>query len=530
MTFTHRPTVLSETGLVVSGHHRASEAGARMLRDGGNAMDGAVATAAALAVAVPHMNGLGGDAMALYYDAGTDEVTAINGSGRTPSAATVAYYRDLGYQTIPTRGPLSMSVPGVVRAWGDSLQRWGTKSLSQCFAPAIELAENGVPIDGAQLDFLNGPVYAELAAESPPLAEIFGAPGASRQLGIKFTQPQLAKTLQVLADEGAASFYEGAIADALHADLEAAGSLISKQDLAGHETEFGQPLSVSYRARSVYAAPPNSQGIALSLLLGLDEATKAQRETSAAPEPGLDVYSYMRAKHIAYEHRDRYAVDPARSQLPSDFLSSDSLARLASSEAASEAETRAGGGDTSTLVVVDATGNTVSWVQSLFEAFGSGIVSQQTGIILHNRLYLEQLNEDPSRGLRPGMRPFHTLCPAIVVGEQGCEMAIATPGDHGQPQALYQVLRHVFVGGVSIQDAIERPRLRHDQGEIVMVEDRASKEWSERLSEFGYTVNNVGPWSRLMGGVNAVHRLTDSVWAAGADPRRSCYAVSTGPL
>ncbi len=179
-------------------------------------------------------------------------------------------------------------------------------------------------------------------------------------------------------------------------------------------------------------------------------------------------------------------------------------------------------------MVVDSAGNAVSWVQSLFEEFGSGIVSERTGVVLHNRLCLEQLNDDPSRGLRPGMRPFHTLCPALVVGRQGCDMAIATPGDHGQPQTIYQVLRHVYVDAVPIQEAIERPRLRHDLGEVVMVEDRAPAIWMDDLKASGYSIRDVGSWSRLMGGVNAVHRLSEDVWSAGADPRRSSYAVTRG--
>ncbi|MDH3597326.1 MAG: gamma-glutamyltransferase family protein [Rhodospirillales bacterium] len=499
-----------------------------MLRQGGNAMDAAVAAAATLAVAIPHMNGLGGDAIALYYDASANKVTAINGSGRAPAAATVAHYRGLGHEAIPRRGPLSMSVPGVVRAWENCLLRWGSKSLHACLEPAIELAEEGVPIDQAQLEFLTGPVYAELASDFAPLADFFGAPAATRRLGMRLFQPLLSRTLRALAEGGAACFYEGAIAEALLLDLRAAGALISERDLAGHATEFGESLAVSYHGRTVHAAPPNSQGVALVLLAGLDDVTASRRGKAPPAELGLDATWYMRAKRSAFELRDRHAVDPARSRLPPDLLSRESLSRLAGREVVADAEAQAGGGDTSTLVVVDSAGNAVSWVQSLFEEFGSGIVSERTGIVLHNRLHLEQLNDDPSRGLRPGMRPFHTLCPALVVGRRGCDMAIATPGDHGQPQTIYQVLRHVFVDAIPIQDAIERPRLRHDLGEVVMMEDRAPASWRDDLQASGYSIRDVGSWSRLMGGVNAVHRLSEDVWSAGADPRRSSYAVTRG--
>ena len=528
MTFTHRPLVMSDKGIVVSGHHRASEAGASILRQGGNAMDAAIATAATLAVAIPHMNGLGGDAIALYYDANADEVTAINGSGRSPAAATVARYQGLGHRQIPRRGPLSMSVPGVVRAWEDSLKRWGTKSLGECLEPAIELAESGVPLDLTQLDFLTGPTYAELAANYAPLASLFGAPDVPRKPGMRLPQALLAQTLQTLAEEGAASFYAGSIAHSLYLDLKAAGALISERDLADHATGFAESLKVSYCGRTVHAAPPNSQGLALALLTGLDDVTTSQPGKTSSNSSGLDASRYMHAKQIAFKLRDLYAVDPARSQFTPEILGKESLLRLARDETVSATEARAGGGDTSTLVVVDAAGNAVSWVQSLFEEFGSGIVSEKTGVVLHNRLYLEQLNDDPVRGLLPGTRPFHTLCPALVIGQQGCDMAIATPGDHGQPQSIYQVLRHVFVDGLSIQDAIERPRLRHDQGKVVMIEDRAPTAWREQLQSSGYSIHEVGSWSRLMGGVNAVHRLSENVWGAGADPRRSSYAVTRG--
>lgn len=529
MAFAHRPLVMATTGMVVSGHHKASEAGAEMLRRGGNAVDAAVAAAATLAVAIPHMNGLGGDAIALFYDARADEVTAINGSGRAPLAASVERYRELGHRSIPQRGPLSITVPGVVHAWGECLQRWGTRPLAECLEFAIDLAEAGVPIDASQRDFLTGPLYAELAEGFSALADLFGAATRSRRIGERLRQPVLASTLRRLAADGAESFYGGAVGNALLADLKQAGALISGEDLSRHATLFGGSLQIPYRGRKVHAAPPNSQGIALTLLLGLSQAMERDRPASAEPDAPIEPVRYMRVKKAAFALRDRYAVDPDRVRLPPDLLSPRSLSQLGATEYESDAEARSGGGDTSTLVVVDAAGNAVSWVQSLFEEFGSGVVSERTGIVLHNRLYLEQLNDDPVRGLRPGLRPFHTLCPAIVQSERGCDMTIATPGDHGQPQSIYQVLRHVYEGGASIQEAVEMPRLRHDEGAEVMIEDRAPAEWTEKLTSVGYAVRNVGPWARLMGGVNAIYRIDDDLWVAGADPRRSSYAVTAGP-
>ena len=210
---------------------------------------------------------------------------------------------------------------------------------------------------------------------------------------------------------------------------------------------------------------------------------------------------------------------------PSDLLATDRLSRIPLDGSA--IETRAGGGDTSTFVVIDRNGQAVSWVQSLFEEFGSGVVCPDQGIVLHNRAALEQLNDDPVHGLKGGYRPFHTLCPALVTGPDGSIAAIATPGDHGQPQTLALVLRRHFEQGLDIQAAIEWPRLRHDSGREVMLEDRCPSSWDALLGSAGWNVRRVGPWSRVMGGVNAIVRQPDGLMMGGADPRRSSYALAT---
>lgn len=522
MTSAHRPVVMGSSGMVASGHPLASLAGADMLRRGGNAVDAAVASAAALAVAVPHMNGLGGDAIGLVYEAASGRVTTVNGSGVAPEAATPERYRSLGCQSVPRRGPLSLSVPGAVRSWGDCLERWGTRSLAECLELAISLAEAGVPLDQGHMDFFAGSTYAELVTSFPALSHTFIEPGRHR-LGQRLKQPMLAQTLRRLAAEGADGFYSGAIARRLVDDLEEQGALITAGDLAQHCTLFQESLAAPYLGRNVHVAPPNSQGVALALLLGMTGQPLAGGRSDE-----FNPRDFMALKRAAFELRDAYVCDPRRSTLPADLLTDASLQALAERAITAEAETRGGGGDTSTLVVMDAEGNAVSWVQSLFEEFGSGVVSESTGVVAHNRLCLERLDDDPVHGLQPGMRPFHTLCPALVVGAKGCEMAIATPGDHGQPQTIYQVLRHVYEADMSIQAAIEYPRIRHDRGREVMIEDRAPPAWWQAIEETGHEPASVGPWSRKMGGVNAIRRMADGLLMAGADPRRSAYAVPAG--
>lgn len=519
--FVHRPILMSDAGMVVSGHHKASEAGAAVLRDGGNAIDAAVAASAVLCVAIPHMNGLGGDCIALALDASSGSVTAINGSGRAPAAATQEELRRRGYEKMPKRGPHSISVFGLVHAWQSVLDRWGTRPLSVLLQPAIELARKGLPTDLVLQTYLASPEYLALSKSFPALTAIYGQPG-QRALGERITNPKLAGVLEAIARDGASTFYRGDVARLILADLAEVDALISANDLASHETRFDPSLSAPYGECLVHAAPPNAQGIALVVMSGLAdlEAGKTGRL------PRLDPVPYLQRKGKAFEVRGATAGDPAHTARPDAEITPSALVALAEKRADDPEPRAPGAGDTSTLVVVDRKGNAVSWVQSLFEDFGSGVVSPSTGVVMHNRLALQELTGDGPFALRAGHRPFHTLCPAIVERDGACEMAIATPGDHGQPQSIYQVLTRRYAEGMHIQAAIEAPRIRHDEGRTVMIESRAPAEWFEAVRQNGYDPVDIGPWSRLAGGVNAIERKPDGLLLAGADPRRASYAVS----
>lgn len=518
VAFVHRPVVMGRRGIIAAGHHRAAEAGAAILRAGGNAMDAAVTAAATLAVAIPHMNGLGGDAFALWFDRKRGETVAINGSGGAPGRATIEGFRAGGHEAVPQRGPLSISVPGVLDAWDKALKRFGTIPLAQALTPAIALAEEGLPLDRHQRDLLNSQAYRDLVAACPALGALYG-PSEGRRLGEVLALPVLAKTLRRIAAEGADAFYRGAIGASMAADLKAAGAILEARDLAPHATLFSAPLSVAFRGRTVLANPPNTQGIALLALLGMLDAG------AASDEPFL--VRFMRAKEIAFAARDRYLGDPDHARVPDDLLTPAGLASFARGVAGARTTSDApAGGDTSTLVVVDVAGNAVSWVQSLFEAFGSGVASPATGIVLQNRLSLASLDADGPNSLAPGRRPFHTLCPALVIEDGACAFALATPGDHGQPQTLAQILVNVLDRGLDIQEAVEAPRIRHDSGPKVMYEDRLPVEAVRPLAASGYALDNVGPWSRVMGGANAIQCLPNGTRLAGADPRRASYALA----
>ncbi len=522
MTFVHRPILMTDAGAVVSGHHKASEAGAAVLRAGGNAIDATVAASAVLCVAIPHMNGLGGDCIALYFDAAARRTTAINGSGRAPLRATPEAVLRAGHREMPIRGPLAISVCGLVDAWQRCLERFGTRPLADLLRPAIRLAEEGLPLDLNLQSFLGGPVYAGLARDYPALIALYGPPGR-RVLGARLRNARLAATLAEIGRHGADAFYRGPIGRALIADLAAAGALLSEEDFAGHATRFDEPLTVSYLERRLHASPPNAQGIALCVLSGLADlaSDEAGRPLPFRPAP------YLRAKALAFACRAQAFGDPDHSRRPDHMLTREALVRLRQEPHPMADALAPAAGDTSTLVAVDRWGNAVSWVQSLFEEFGSGVVSPSTGIVMHNRLALQELSPDSPWALRAGERPFHTLCPALVEHKGACELAIATPGDHGQPQTIHQVLTRVYAEGLHLQAAIEAPRLRHDDGRRVMIEDRAPWDWRDEIVAAGFEVQDIGSWSRLAGGVNAIQRRhPDGLLFAGADPRRASYAVT----
>jgi gamma-glutamyltranspeptidase len=433
----------------------------------------------------------------------------------TGRAATTTTFK------LPARGPVTVSVPGVVAAWGQALERFGTRSWEVVLQPAIELAERGIPSDRSAVAYFNGQDYSELVTHFPKLAMLFGPPGG-RFLGERLKQPAAAASLRTIAMHGWRSFYSGPLAEAWLSDAQAQGVLLTGNDLKCHETLFENSIWIAWRGKQVHVAPPNSQGLALLAMLGLSQAQPSPPPSDGS-DPLLDPVAYLVRKNAAFKIRNIYCADPRRIAIPDHLLSHEALSKVdlgASFKSSSVVPT----GDTSTLVVIDSHGNAVSWVQSLFESFGSGVVCLAEGIVLHNRSMLETLDDHPVKGLAPGFRPFHTLCPAIVTTSRGVDLVIATPGDHGQPQTIFQVIRRCYEQELDIQTAIEWPRLRHDEGQIAMLENRCPKGWDDLLKSVGWRVQRVGNWSRIMGGVCAIGK-TGSLLMGGADPRRSAYAV-----
>jgi gamma-glutamyltranspeptidase/glutathione hydrolase len=524
-----RPDVGGIEAAVTSDHVLASAAGMEVLKRGGNAVDAAITMAGVLAVVRPHMNGVGGDNFMLIRLAKTGEVVALNGSGRAGSKATPAFFREKGLTSVPGSGILSVSVPGAVRGWADALQKYGTISLSQALQPAIRYAERGFPVSprlNADINESKKKVSAD-----PELARIFLPNGEAPPVGSLLKQPELARTLRSIAASGPDFVYKGELAKQIAQFMEKEGGLVTASDLASHHSTWEKPIRSTYLGNPVIAFPPNTQGVTLLEALNIAEASdlKPMGRNSADY-----IHTIVEGAKLAYADRDKYVADPAFVQVPVDRLISKDYAadlarrlrdKLKANEGSSNAD-RDGTGDTVFLGVVDKDGNAVSMIQSLFAAFGSGRMVPGTGVTLHNRGSLYVLDTTHAQVIAPGKRPFHTLCPAMVLRPDGSlMMVVGTPGGDGQPQTLVQVITNILQFGLTPQQAVEAPRFRWYGRERLGVEPGIAADVREALGRRGHQVQVQEP-SEEFGGAQVIMVTPSGGRIAGADPRREAYAIA----
>lgn len=524
-----RPDVGGIEAAVTSDHVLASAAGMDVLRRGGNAVDAAITMAGVLAVVRPHMNGVGGDAFLLIRLAKTGEIQALNGSGRAGSKATPAFFREKGLTAVPSSGILSVSVPGATQAWADALQRYGTISLSQALQPAIRYAERGFPVSPR--------LAADIAtskrkvARDPELARIFLPNGEPPAVGTLLKQPELARTLRAIAAGGPSVVYRGALAKQIAAFMEHEGGLLTATDLARHRSTWEKPISSTYLGHPVIAFPPNTQG--LTLLEQLNVAELYDLKTMGRNSADY-IHTLVESAKLAYADRDKYVADPAFSNVPVErLISKEYAADLAkrlreklTADDASASANRDGSGDTVFLGVVDKDGNAVSMIQSLFAAFGSGRMVPGTGVTLQNRGSLFELDTTHANVVAPGKRPFHTLCPAMVLRpDHSLMMVVGTPGGDGQTQTLVQVITNVMQFGMTPQQAVEAERWRWYGGERLGVEPGIATDVRNALTRRGHEVVVQEP-GEAFGGAQVILVTPSGGRIAGADPRREAYAIA----
>ncbi len=541
MTFpaTNRPDVRGTSGAVSAGHPLAAAAGHDVLRRGGNAMDAAIAMAGVLAVVRPHMNGIGGDAFALYYEAETGQVHALNGSGRAGALATPALFAERGLDEMPGNGPLSVSVPGAVAAWVDALDRFGTLPREELLAPAIGYARDGFPVSTR----LASDIVASSGALNDPARALYTPGGEPPPVGSLLRNPALAATIERIAADGKDGFYQGWVAERLSSFLEAEGGYVRAPDLAAHTTTWVEPLRAGYRDYTMLVLPPNTQGIAQ---LQLFEMAKSFDLTVMGHNSASYLHTLVEMKKLAFADRDQWAADPDFTDLPlDDLLDPDYLAARAAMvdpAAATAARTpgvpagmaaAAGGsasddsGDTVYLTAVDRWGNAVSWIQSLFAGFGSGLLEPETGIVLHNRGALFNLDPGHPNIIAPGKRPYHTLTPMMALhGDGSFAFTLGTPGGDSQPQSLLQIVNNFTLFGMTPQAAIEAPRFRSYGGLRIAFEDRVTGAVLAELGALGHEVEVVHGWTATFGGAHMILRDRDGTLTAASDPRREAYAIA----
>lgn len=519
-----RPVIMSRGAVVSSGHWLASAAGIEMLRAGGNAIDAAVATLAALSVLKPEACGLGGDVFMQIYDATTGAVHALNGSGPAPALATIEAYGG----AIPQRGPRACAVPGGVGAWEAALTRFGTMTLERVLAPAITLASEGMPVSLHFARVLE--TGRALILGDRGCTAVFHRGDRLPKYGELFRQPDLANTLAEIARDGAAGFYRGSFARAVDADMRARNGFMRADDLAAYRPEWKEPLHIRYRGYDVYEQPLVSQGIivleAAKILEGFPLYDYGERSADF-------VHLHTEAVKLAIADRRRYLGDPAFVDAPVARLLDDAfiaerrraidLARANPDPPAADLSPSAG--DTSYGCAVDAAGNGVSFIQSVFAPWGAAYVVPGTGAVMNNRMAGFSCDPHHPNALSPGKRTMHTLNTVLVCKDGKLRWLFGTPGAPAQVQSNTQVLTRVIDFGLNPQEAIEAPRSFWDKGLDLMVETPYGTGVLEELQRRGHRVADVGPWNSVTGGMEMIHINDHGIREAGADPRREGYAV-----
>jgi gamma-glutamyltranspeptidase / glutathione hydrolase len=521
-----RSIVRASHGMVASSQPLASGVGLEILRRGGNAVDAAIAMAAMLNVTEPMMTGIGGDAFILVYWSKTKELKGLNASGRAPRRLNLDYFQKKGIKTMPDTGMEPITVPGAFDGWVTLLEKYGTMKLADVLAPAIEYAESGFPVmEKTAADWQDsGDKLKKTPAARANYLVGDRAPGA----GEIFRQQNLARTLRTLAVGGRDAFYKGEIARAIVDYCQKNGGFLSMQDFAEHKSEWVDPISTTYRGYTVYECPPNGQGLtallSLNILEGFDLAQMSDK-------PDLYYHTLIEATKLAFADRDKYIADPAFAKVPvAQLLSKEYAAsRRALIKPDKVIEAPVPGqitndSDTTYFTVVDKDRNAVSFINSLYELFGSGIVAGETGILLHDRGAGFSLDPLHANRLEPGKRPFHTIIPAMVFKDGKLFMSFGVMGGGVQPQGHVQVLANLIDRKMGLQQAIEAPRFRYLSGARVLMEDAMTEQVIRRLTERGHQ-RAAQPGVSMGGGQAIMIDQASGTLMGASDPRKDGLAL-----
>jgi gamma-glutamyltranspeptidase/glutathione hydrolase len=524
----HRSPVLGRSGMVATSQPLAVQAGLEILIKGGNAADSAVATAAALAVTEPTSTGIGGDCFALYYDAKTMEITALNGSGRAPSALSLEVLASQGFtEDLPAYHPHTITVPGACRGWIDLIARHGSLHMETVLAPAIQLAEDGFPVAPLTAYFWERGVEHQLSTSLG--GSELTIDGRAPRPGELFRNPGLAKTMRRVAHSGAGAFYEGEIAEAIVNTVQKSGGLLSMEDLGRHKSDWVDPISTVFHGLRIWECPLNGQGLTVLLALNILE----NFDLDSLPALGSNrLHLIIESLKLAFADARWYIADPEFFAAPVDELLSKEYAKVRSREidptTAFSNPTHGSpvqSSDTVYLTVVDREGNACSFINSNYMGFGTGIVPAGWGFSLQNRGMNFSLDPDHPNALAPGKRPYHTIIPAMATREDGSLYAsFGVMGGFMQPQGHVQVILGLLTDSLNPQEALNRPRVYlwgGDPGGIVALEQGIAMDVMEDLSHMGHTVELVRGVQRAIFGRGQIifKDPTSGVYWGGSDPR-----------
>jgi gamma-glutamyltranspeptidase / glutathione hydrolase len=530
-----RSAAVARHGMIATSQALASAAGLRVLQDGGNAIDAAITAAAVLAVIEPSMNGIGGDLLAIVWDAKTKRIHALDATGRSAYAATPEEFARRGLKQMPGSGPLSVDVPGVVDGWDQLLKRFGTITLARALQPAIRYARERFPVQEIMADDWND--AAKRLSQDPAAARTFLPDGRAPKHGEMFANPRLANSLELIAKGGRDVFYRGVIARAIIADMRARDGLLDERDFSEHSSDWVEPIRTTYRGVEVLEMPPSTQGFValemLNILEGFD--IKGLGHNTADY-----LHLVTEAKKIAFADRAAYLAD--RTAMPSNVLSlllskEYAAARRKDIDMQKAGTYRAGTaqssadvldfagrdlGDTIYMTAADGQGNVISLIQSLFASFGAGIVAGDTGITLHNRGSGFNLTPGHPNQIAPHKRPLHTLVPAMLLRDGRPWVSFGVMGGDNQAQAHAQVVMNLVDFGMNIQEAGEAARMRHG-GQDLMLESGIGEEVRQALAARGHKPRD---GRGQMGGFQGI--LIDprtGVLMGGSDPRKDGLAI-----
>ena len=513
-SFATRSEVIARNGIAATSQPLATQVALDILKQGGNAIDAAIAANAMLGLVEPTGNGIGGDLFAIVWDAKTEKLYGLNASGRSPKSLTLDYFKKQGLEKIPSHGPLPVTVPGCVDGWFELHKKFGKLSMKENLAPAIKYAREGFPLSELIAYYWN--LSAPFLQKYEGFKETFMPNGRAPKKGEVFKNPNLANTLEKIAKGGRDVFYKGELAKTMDAFMKRVGGFLSYEDLASHKSDWVEPVSTNYRGYDVWELPPNGQGIAALQILNILEGYDIQGWGFGSKEY---IHHFIEAKKLVFEDRAKFYADPDFNQIPvKELISKEYAAQRRALINPQRAARRydAGNpallaGDTIYLTTADKDGNMVSLIQSNYRGLGTGLSPDGLGFIFQDRGELFDLEEGNFNTYAPGKRPFHTIIPAFITKDGKPFMSFGVMGGATQPQGHAQIVINIIDFGMNIQEAGDAPRILHQgssqptgeemtNGGSVYLESGLPYEVYRDLRKMGHRVGtNVGSFGGYQG-------------------------------